>query len=247
MNPEEYRRMYQIEDTFWWYQGMQRITFALLGKVVGARGRLKILDAGCGTGGMLYPLASLGEVTGIDFSQQATLLCSERKCGTILQGSVTDLPFADSSFDLITCFDVIYHLAVSDDEAVLREFRRVLRPGGRLLIRVPAYDFLRGKHDAAVATRHRYSLPELVNKLQNAGFKPARATYANTVLFPLAGAKRLWETISGSQVSAESDLVPVPRIVNSVLLGILTLESWLVKRVTLPFGLSAVCLAQKEE
>lgn len=246
MNPEEYHLMYQIEDHYWWYRGMQRITFALLNSHLAKGTELKVLDAGCGTGGMIAPLGKLGSVVGVDFCAEATALSNQRQPGAITRGSITSLPFATASFDLVTCFDVIYHLAVSDDKAALREIGRVLKPGGKLLIRVPAYNFLRGKHDVAVHTRHRYSLGELVAKLRGVGFNPVKATYANTLLFPLAAAKRLWETLSPSTPSAESDLKPLPGPMNDALLGILTLESRLVKRASLPFGLSAICLATKE-
>ncbi|MDO8672801.1 MAG: class I SAM-dependent methyltransferase, partial [Dehalococcoidia bacterium] len=154
MNSEEYHLMYSIEDTFWWYKGMRQITFALLhGLMQGGTDRM-ILDAGCGTGGMMQPLSQLGSAVGIDFAEEATNLANQRERGIVMRGSVTDLPFAAATFDLVTCFDVLYHLAVSDDEAALKELSRVLKPGGYLLVRVPAYDFLRGHHDVVVHTRH---------------------------------------------------------------------------------------------
>ncbi|MBI2864143.1 MAG: class I SAM-dependent methyltransferase [Chloroflexi bacterium] len=245
MNSEEYHLMYQIEDGYWWYKGMRQITFALLNGIASGRQERRVLDAGCGTGGNMVPLGRFGSVVGMDYAEEATRLSRQRERGAVLRGSIADLPFPQSTFDLVTCFDVLYHLAVVDDVAALGEMGRVLKPGGMLLVRVPAYDFLRGNHDVVVHTRHRYTLGELTAKVRQAGLQPIRATHANTVLFPLAGAKRLWESLPTSRSRAQSDLKPVPKLLNEALAGILGFEGWLIRRTSLPFGLSAICLAVK--
>ena len=102
-----------------------------------------------------------------------------------------ELPFGDATFDLVTSFDVIYHLGVADDVAALREMRRVLRPGGALFVRVPALERLQSHHDVAVHTRQRYTRAELRRKAEPAGLRVERASYANTVLLPLAAVARL--------------------------------------------------------
>ncbi len=130
MNVAEYEAMYRVEDTLWWYTGMRRIAQSLLDWRL--QPGLKILDAGCGTGGNLRWLQRYGTVWGVDVANEAMPFCGRRGLTTVSQGSVLYLPYGDSSFDLVTSFDVIYHLGVADDIAALRELRRVLRPGGAL-------------------------------------------------------------------------------------------------------------------
>src|SRR5687768_3176006 len=155
MNAAEYEAMYHAEDTLWWYVGMRRIGEALLNARL--QPGLRILDAGAGTGGNLRWLSRFGTAHGIDLAPEALRFCRARDLSTVARASVTDLPYPDSTFDLVTSFDVIYHLGVSDDVAALREAARVLKPRGTLLVRVPAFDSLRSAHDAAVHTRQRYS------------------------------------------------------------------------------------------
>src|SRR5262245_15015440 len=143
MERSEYAVMAAVEDRHWWYGGMRAIAAALLDEAYRERGSLSILDAGCGTGGNALFLRRYGTVVGIDLAAEATELGGQRLPGVLARGSVIELPFADASFDLVTSFDVLYHRAVSDEHGALRETARVLRPGGRLLIRLPAYEFLR--------------------------------------------------------------------------------------------------------
>lgn len=235
--------MSQVEDRHWWYRGMREITGALLGP---PEGRLEILDAGCGTGGTTDWLRHYGRVTGFDHSSLALDRARDRLAAEyapwLSQSSVASLPFADGAFDLATTFDVLYHRAVGDDVAALRELARVLRPHGRLLIRLPAFDWLRGAHDLAVHTERRYTAGSLRRKLSEAGFDVARLTYANTVLFPFAVAKRLAERDAPAGVS-DLDVPPPP--VNRVLLSILEVEAAWLRLGSLPFGLSVFAVAER--
>src|SRR5688572_28801414 len=125
--------MYRVEDSMWWYVGMRRIGEALLdGRL---QPGLRILDAGAGTGGNLRWLGRFGTAFGVDLAPEALHFCRERGLTTVARASVTDLPYRDSTFDLVTSFDVIYHLGVADDVAALREAARVLKPHGTLLVR----------------------------------------------------------------------------------------------------------------
>src|SRR6476646_2501514 len=126
MNAAEYEAMFRVEDHLWWYTGMRRIAAQILGeRLAGAGRRLAILDAGCGTGGNLDWLARYGAAYGVDFSPLAVAFCAQRHLTTVSRASVLDLPYPDSTFDLVTSFDVIYHLGVRDDVAALAEMRRV--------------------------------------------------------------------------------------------------------------------------
>jgi SAM-dependent methyltransferase len=247
MDPEEYNLMFRVEDFHWWYVGMRRITTGLLRRDVESPRQMRILDAGCGTGGMLTALKEFGLVVGVDVAEEAVNLCQRRHCDFLVRGSITDLPFASGSFDLITSFDVIYHLAVENDLQALREFHRLLAPGGSLLIRVPAYDFLRGRHDVVVHTRQRYTKKLLRQKLENAGFTITRLTYANCLLFVPAALKRFAENVLTPKAKPRSDIYPPSPWLNSLLAGILSLEAGVIQGVPLPFGLSVIGLARKRE
>ncbi len=236
--------MYEIEDTFWWYVGMRRATAALLDSALGPISGLRILDAGCGTGANLRFLRRYGKPIGIDLSKEALKFAASRRPEWLTLGTVSNLPFADSSFDLVTSFEVLYHLAVQDDMDALRELARVLKPGGWLLVRVPAYNWLRGSHDRAVQTRHRYTATELRRKIEALGLLVQRTTYLNTALFPVAAAKRAVEMLTGGG-SGESDLKPINPALNRAFTETLATEGGIAAQAPLPFGLSVLCLAKK--
>lgn len=240
LDKEEYQRMYHLEETHWWYKGMRRTSIAFLGPPLGNQPR-RVLDAGCGTGAGLDFLAPHGLAYGVDLAQEGIDLCLLRGQGRLARASVTALPFVEASFDLVTSFDVLYHQAVEDDLLALREFHRVLKAGGLLLVRVPAFDFLRGRHDLAVHTRHRYRSRELRAKLQRAGFCLGRVSYVNCLLFPLALVRRALE----DKAQGASDIRPTQRFLNAILLQVLTAEAVWLKRRSLPFGLSLMALARK--
>ena len=244
MNPSEYRTIYAVEDRHWWYAGMRRITLALLDEVYGRRDDLDILDAGSGTGGAMVYLSRFGRVTGIDFSPLALGFCQERRLARLGRASVPALPFAAASFDLVTSFDVLYHRAVGDPGAALAEFHRVLRPGGRVLLRLPAYDRLRGRHDDVIHTARRFTTVSLSESLCEAGFAVERLTYANPLLFPVALAKRLLEPLLPHH-EGQSDVSPNAPWVDSALSAVLGVESGWLRRRDLPFGLTGVALGRK--
>lgn len=243
MKKEEYQRIFELEEKHWWYLGMRKISEALLLPLIEKRKGLKILDAGCGAGGMMIYLQKYGRVWGIDISPEALKFCQKRGLREVKKASVEKIPFPDKTFDLITSFDVLYHRWIKNDMVALKEFYRVLKPGGFLLIRVPAYNWLRGKHDEIVFTRHRYTREELATETRSTGFKILRATYANTFLFPFVVVKRFLERILPE--SKSSDVKPVPKIINRLLTWILYFEAILISRFDLPFGLSFFVLAQK--
>jgi SAM-dependent methyltransferase len=246
MERSEYAVMAAVEGRHWWYCGMRAIAAALLDEVYSARRDLRILDAGCGTGGNALFLRRYGAVVGIDLAAEALELGGPRLPGVLARGSVLDIPFADASFDLVTSFDVLYHRAVPDEDRALGETWRVLRRGGRLLIRLPAYEFLRGKHDRAVHTRRRYTAGQARALLQASGFLVERCSYINSLLFPLPLAQRLLERALPGLEQQESDLaLPAPPI-NAALRWPLAAEAaWLARGRSFPVGLSILCLARK--
>ncbi len=246
MDAQEYEIMYQVEDHHWWYLGMEAITRSLLNRWYRTGGNLSILDAGCGTGAALTGyLTEYGAVTGFDISSIALTFCQRRKAQRLAQASVMDLPFAAKSFDLITSFDVLYERGVVDDAASLSEFSRVLVQGGQLLLRLPAYDWLRGQHDVGIHTARRYTAGEVRNLLQKTGFSVECISYANTFMFPAALIKRMFERIFPPPVD-QSDLTLNAGMLNRLLQNILALEAPLVSGVGLPFGLSVIAVGKKQ-
>jgi ubiquinone/menaquinone biosynthesis C-methylase UbiE len=252
MQPADHAYLYELEDSFWWFAGMREITAALLDSVIPFPADRAILDAGCGTGGMMSWLARYagnGRVAGIDLSPAALGFCRLAGHRNVAQASVTSLPFPDSTFDLVTSFDVLVQLAgAGSDDLALREIWRVLKPEGITFVRAAAYEWMKSSHDTALDTQHRYSLAELVGKVKHAGFDVLRTTHANTLLMPAAIFQR--QVLKRIGLASGSDVKPLPaplRWLNPVLTATLRTEArWLTRpQARLSFGLSAICVAQK--
>jgi ubiquinone/menaquinone biosynthesis C-methylase UbiE len=243
VDPREYDIMYRAEQSHWWYQGMAAITRSVLEIFYPPGSGLRILDAGCGTGAGLLFLSQYGSVTGLDISPHALRCCAERGCTEVARASVMALPFQAESFDLVTSFDILYFQGVRDETA-LQEAARTLRPGGRLLLRVPAFDWLRGTHDARVSTAHRYTSKELSGKLAKGGFEVEFMSYVNTILFPLALLKRFSERWWAPS-QQDSDLTVNVGAFSHFFRSCLVLESRLIRYRRFPFGLSVVAVAKK--
>jgi SAM-dependent methyltransferase len=253
MQPEDYVFLYELEENFWWFAGMREITEAVLDRVCAPTRPRMILDAGCGTGGMMSWLqryAGNGRIAGVDLTSIALGFCRRRGHQMLAQASVTDLPFHDSTFDLVTSFDVWEQLpGENSDAAAAREMLRVLKPGGVAFVRVPAYEWMKSGHDKALGSQRRYRLDELVERMSKAGFKIRRATHANTLLLPLAVVRRLFLQRIGL-ANRGSEVKPMPskhRWLNHLLLRLLRAEArWLNDPArAFPFGLSVICVAEK--
>jgi SAM-dependent methyltransferase len=246
VDPAEYDYMFQLEDSLWWYVGMRRIVDGMLSRNLGNGGSpARVLDAGCGTGGSLAQLGRFGEVTAFDFEPRAAAMSATREHGRIMVASTDAIPFADEIFDLVTSFDVICQLESPADEQALTEMARVLKPGGSLVVRVPAIQALYGPHDVTLHTKHRYSSSELAKKVEKAGLRLRESTYANTILFPVAMARRLLAKVLRSNAEG-SDVRPVAAPINTALTAVLAVEAAILRRTRrLPFGLSVIVMATK--
>jgi ubiquinone/menaquinone biosynthesis C-methylase UbiE len=241
-----YADTFSLEERFWWFVGMRQIGRAFLDRCYPPGASLDILDVGCGTGANLGLLLSrYGSPRGLDFAHEAVRFARSRWPRDLVQGSADAIPFAAGSFDLVTAFGVICQLGVRSDQAVLDECFRVLRPGGRFLIRVPAYEFLKAQHDRVGETRERYSRRQVLHVLTETGFAVEKCTHANMLLFPLAAAKRLAERVRRPPDPWASDLRPVPAPLNTAFAWLLAVEARLIRRGRLPYGLSLMALARK--
>ncbi len=240
--------MFEAEEAQWWYVGQRAIAHALLEPVAASletRGKTpRILDVGCGTGGNLLDLERLGRAVGVDLAPEAMARWPARGVRAT-RASLLALPFPDRAFDLVTSFDVIYHAWVPDDGVAVEEMTRVLRPGGFLLVRVPALEILRGAHDDAVETRRRYTRRELVELVEAAGLSTVRSTYANSLLFPLLLARR---TLDRALRREGSDVAFLPAPLEWLFKRLLFVESALLRRGgSLPVGASVIALARRED
>ena len=232
--------MFVAEERQWWYAGMRAISAALLDSVPGSKvGRL--LDAGCGTGNNLLHLGRRSRAVGVDLSEEALRFC--RGLGVRVVGaSLLRLPFHDSTFGCVTSFDVLYHRWITDEGVAVAEMARVLRPGGLLLVRVPALQMLWGAHDEAVHSRHRYTRGEIEILLGMAGLQVLRSSYANSFLFPLLAARRTLDRLTGRH---GSDVQFLPPLLEWAFRGLLHLEARLIPHVAFPIGASVIALARK--
>ncbi|MDP7479891.1 MAG: methyltransferase domain-containing protein [Vicinamibacterales bacterium] len=254
---DQYEQMAELQDHHWWFAAKRRIVDTLVRQYATHGGDRRpaanwVLDAGCGTGSMLPVLRQWGHVIGTDVHRQGLQFVSHRP---VLEADVLRLPFADQSFQLVGCFDVLYHRRVVDVEAVLRELHRVCRQQGLLVLTDSAVPALQSSHDTALHGVRRFRLESLQAHLEGAGFRVVYGSYFHTLLFPIAAIVRLTkralegtpgQPVSGSDlhVAHHSDLRPTPRLLNSVLGSVYRIEAALLQRTRLPIGLSVVVIAR---
>jgi SAM-dependent methyltransferase len=232
MDSTEYERMDRVEAQLWWYRALHD---RLIAALAGVQGR--VLDAGCGTGGFLQALAVRRPdlaLAGCEYDAYAASL-AHRKNVPVAVGNVHELPFEDREFDAVVSADVLCHDGVAPAPA-LAEMRRVLRPGGVLVVNMPAYMWLFSEHDRRVRNVRRVSAGQMAALLRDAGFAAPKIRYWNGLLLPLMIFRRL---VLARRPGAESDVAPVPGMLNAAMLGLLNFE----KRLRLPAGGSVLAVA----
>ncbi len=244
MDPNAYKTMFSVEDTHWWYIGMAAIFKEIFTHWV-PNNNLRILDEGCGTGGSMHNwLSDFGSVTGLDISMVALEHCHLRHLNKLILGSICQMPIQSASYDMVTSFDVFYEKTVPEVLTAIKEINRVLLPGGFLVLRVPAYNWLHGRHDDAVNTARRFTRKEISILLRSGGFLVRHSSYVNSILFPVILVKRMLEKYFTTGKTVSDFYVP-GKLVNRILTFILKAESPMVSRFGLPFGLSIAVVAQK--
>jgi SAM-dependent methyltransferase len=236
-----YREQFELEDRHWWFRARRRVISSLLSRAA-LPPSPRILDAGCGTGRNLLEFGKLGRATGVDVSPQAVDFCRGRGVEDVRQAAVEDLPFDADSFDVLLATDVIEH--VDDDVAVLRELRRVAAGDARLILTVPAYQWLWSSHDESVHHRRRYTAGRLRERVLATGWEPTVETYFFSTVLPPVALLRTARTRTGR--SGKSDLALPPPTVNRLLELTVRGEARLIERgLRLPAGVSVgmVCVA----
>ena len=234
------------EDRHFWFKGLRRSARVLLTRALAGRRPALIIDCGSGTGRNLDWLSALGPVVGVELSPTG-LAHGHRLGRRLVRGSVTALPFADSSTDIATSFDVLYMLEDADERQALREMYRVLRPGGVAIFNVAALDMLRGSHSVLTRERRRYTREKLRARLKAAGFTVERLTFTNMTLFPATWSVRLFERATGRADTASASDLGVPAApVNAAFNALLGLEAAWLRIGNLPIGSSILAVARKE-
>jgi len=242
MEADEYRKMAEVEDAMWYYRALHRHVTRSLVRARLAPGA-RVLDAGCGTGGLLRRLqeAQPGwSLTGLDFSPLACELARTRTTAGIVQGSIAELPFPDASLDAVVSCDVVCQVA--DPAQAVREFHRCLKPGGTVVLTMPAYPWMYSYHDRGVGNLRRYTRGGVRDLLATEGFTAIAGTYWNTLPFPLAVLRR---KIFPPAVPV-SDVAAFPPPLEAAFNGLMALEhGWLGLGLPLPFGNSVLTAARK--
>lgn len=238
-----YPILFEVEESHWWYIGRRRIIASFVKAIcdqVKDR-RARILDVGCGTGANLVRLSDFGDAEGVDISPDALKFCHERGLDNVKLGAAETLPYDDHEFDLVTAFDVVEHM--DDDIAGLREMRRVLRPGGRVLLFVPTFMFLWGVQDEVSNHRRRYRLEELRQAVTAAGFEVERTTYANITFFLPVLLVRKFMRLTGIRTDTENSINI--SAFNGLFGAIFGAERHWLRYLNIPFGVSGLCVARR--
>jgi SAM-dependent methyltransferase len=247
MRAEDFDLLYKLEETYWWFVAMRQIADTIASRELQTP-NLRILDAGCGTGFNLgYYSSAVGrDVYGLDVTMDALEWVRKRGFKKITQASVTEIPFGPGTFDLVFSFDVLPQVPIGMDEPAIREMHRVLKPGGHLFVRAAAFEWLRSSHDEELHTMHRFTRPELVEKLTRAGFEVEWSSYANGFLFPVILLRRF---LKHAGIGKGTDVRPLPQglgWLDSIFRNVLSREAgWFKSGRSLPFGLSVICYARK--
>lgn len=256
MDEQEFRSTYKIEGTHWSQVSLRESVRRSVGahlRKLGSSGwgtPALVLDAGCGTGAMLNDLGKGCRAVGLDYSGMALSLTRQRGCRELVRGTVTSLPFADSTFDVVLSLDVLYQPSVEDDVEALREMRRVLKPGGALILSLPAYGIHGGGGgDRRRNTKRRYTRRLVRKRLAAAGLAVERITYRGAAALPATAAyglvKRRLDRPGARPVAAGREPSGAHPFVNRVMQEVMRAESRVLKSVDLPFGTSVYCVAKK--
>lgn len=243
MDKRIYHETFKLEKDYWWHVSKRRLVQQVIRKSVNGNKDVRILDAGCGTGIMMSELSNyFPNVYGLDKSPLALAFCRKRGLRDVHHGNLERrLPFKDGTFDVVICLDVIEHL--NHDGLALKEFRRILKPKGLVIISVPAYQFLWTKHDEILWHKRRYRRGQLIKLIQSVGFKIVKASYFYSFLIlPALLLFKLKLMFHGGK--SKSVVIPAKPI-NWLLLKICAVERQIINQFSLPTGISILAVAQK--
>ncbi len=243
MELSAYRQMAETEDRHWWFCGRRAVAQSVI-ETLSLPPAARILEIGAGTGGNMRMLEEFGSVTAVEMSDLARSIALEKTGRAFLPGFLPDnMPFDRDGFDLVCLFDVLEH--VEEDAASLRTIADLMAPGGRLLLTVPAHQWLWSLHDRDLHHFRRYSKPRLRAAVAGSGLVVERLTYANAALFPLAVLSRLLDRFRATGTSSGSKLPPAP--LNAALKAIYAAERHWLPHHSLPWGVSLLAVLKRGE
>lgn len=245
MRTDLYEEMYQLEAKYWWHLAKRHLVKSLISQRYSNFDQLTLVDIGCGTGKFLEEMnlwQSWQDLIGLDGSDEALKYTGKRKVAKVKKADFeAKLPLESDSIDLITSLDVVEH--IENDQALVNEFHRVLIPGGRVIITVPAHQWLWTYWDEILGHKRRHTVESVTQLANTAGLEVEKISYFYSYLLPIAWVFRLIKTKSDK--ASSSDFIALPDWINQILIGFSEIETEIVKRFKIPFGLSVVCVAKK--
>ncbi|HEX3539210.1 MAG TPA: class I SAM-dependent methyltransferase [Acidimicrobiales bacterium] len=241
MDRRVYEQMQAVEDDHWWFRGRRSVIASVLDSLRPNSG--VVLDAGCGSGGNAAVYSRFGPVFGVDTEAPALRAARGRGYRGVGVASLAGLPFRDGAFELVCATDVVEHVA--DDLGALRELRRVTRPGGHLMLTVPAYRWLWSDSDVQLGHFRRYTRGEITARCNEAGWNPVRASYFNSTLLPAIAGVR-WVRQRRGQPTGATELEQTGPLANRLLRWPMAAEARLVGAgIALPAGVSIITLSRR--
>jgi ubiquinone/menaquinone biosynthesis C-methylase UbiE len=246
MKTDEYAIMYRIEQTYWWFVGKRFLvknTFKRL-FTKGSK-QNEILDIGCGTGIILKLLKSFGNAYGMELSEKAIRFLKQRDLNLVVRSDASKcIPFKTNSFSAITCLDVLEHL--EEDGNLIGEMFRICKPGGYVIVTVPALESLWSPHDVALHHKRRYTKQQLLRRVSQFNWKIVQSSYYNTTLFlPIMAIRKLKTCLYSNKDTHSDFFIRLPAWLNTTLSLLFVSEIYCLKFLNFPFGVSLLLILQK--
>jgi SAM-dependent methyltransferase len=239
MEREVYEAMAEHDERHWWYRARRQVVAELIRRKVPLPKVAKLLEIGCGTGHNLPMLGEFGQVEALEVDPIARGMAEKRLGRTVLSSPLPALEgVPDATYDMVAALDVVEH--IPDDKAALEGISRVLKPGGKLLMTVPAHQWMWSAHDVVNHHQRRYSKRDFKRLVNESPLKLESIGYLNSLLFPLAMAQRLASKLTGKE---DANLAPPAEPINQVLERVFALERRVIGRIPLPPGLSLFAVA----
>lgn len=247
MDAKEYEKMYEAETRYFWFVAKHRLLLSIIGELLNSRENPKILDIGCGTGGFLKEVDSVGDAVGLDWDKRALLFCHKRGLKKLILADWDFPPLKNESFDAVVASDFLEHL--DDDVRAVGNMYSVLKEGGIMLLTVPAHPWLFSSHDVALKHKRRYSRKTLTKTLQSAGILNAQVFYWGGVLLPFIVPIRMVQKIflKREKRNYETIKYEVPEFLNNFFIRVLDFELRRIKKdKAMKLGSSLVAIAKKQ-